>query len=520
MKKAIFHSLTPYGILYTKKLVEEHGWEASYIFSVSNVYEDLKKSFPSAILHDFHDANKAIPPLEFKDMELDPIDPEWLNEFAAHESICMTMMERNDPWGTFRYKDRLLHYHNLIRYWSTVVRLLKPDYFVIEEEPHQVISYVLGLVGKKLGMKMITFIRVPFWRIYPVFDFREGSKKILECYNDKLKNYKGEEIILEEDADSYLNKMRLDFNIYEHNYNIKDGLNEMSGKNSLVKKILNRLFTFIKLFNLTKYPKRINFLLSLAKPAYHQDQKSRFGDFKYSKRSNLEYYFMLASTNRFKTKMKTYYDSLTNKEPDLNKPYIIYALHYQPEKTTSPQGDHFVNQLLAIDLIAKSLPEGWKLYVKEHPSQFIMSYIGDTIRSKKYYDDIVAIKNVELVPLIYDNYELIDKSKAVATITGTMSFEAVVRGIPSIVFGHVWYKECEGMMFVDSLKKMQEAIQKIKSGYKPDFYKIKLFAKSIEENSYRGFVGGKAEEIHSKISQAENGIAHLNAILEITNHNA
>ena len=224
---------------------------------------------------------------------------------------------------------------------------------------------------------------------------------------------------------------------------------------------------------------------------------------------------MLFSVGKIKKKAKSYYDTLTKNNIDLNVPYIIYALNYQPERTTSPQGDHFVNQLLAIDLIAKNLPDGWKLYVKEHPSQFIFKYAGDPYRSKKYYDDITAIKNVELVPLFTNNYSLIDHSKAVASITGTMALEAVIRGKPAIIFGHVWFKICEGIMFIDSDSKMKEAIHRIQSGYIPDLNNIKLFMQSLQENSYKGFVGGVQDFVYSGVSQEQNAEAHLQAILDI-----
>ena len=515
MPIAIFHHHAPYGIQFTKRLVYEYGWEAVYISTVPEIYEECKKIFPHAVLHDFYDANKCIPPKELSNLELDPIDTEWLNEFAVHESICMNMMERNDPWGNFQYKDRLKLYHDLIRFWSTFIRKYQPDYFIVEEEPHQIYDYVLSMVAKKMGAKTIMFIRLPFWRMYPVFDFREGAKNIIDCYKNKVLSYKGDGIKLLKNTEDFLSKIQSEFNVDSNLYDQIDALKNLKKNKTFIFRVINLITITIKILNITKFPKRIRFILSLGKPANEQELKAKSGNYRNTIRTNFEQQRMLFHTLGLKKKAKKYYDLLTQKTPDLNTPYILFALNYQPERTTSPQGDHFVNQLLAIDLIAKNLPLGWKLYVKEHPSQFIFSYAGEPYRNKQYYDDILSIKNVEFVPLFTNNYELIDKSKAVATITGTMALEAAIRGKQGIIFGHVWFKGCEGINFIESSKTMKDVIYKIEQELKPETYKIKLFMQSLEENSYPGFVGGVQDEKYSGISQEENTDSHLKAILDL-----
>ena len=48
----------------------------------------------------------------------------------------------------------------------------------------------------------------------------------------------------------------------------------------------------------------------------------------------------------------------------------VFFLHFQPERTTLPEGYGFAQQLAAIIALDGALPEGTKLYVKEHPTTF------------------------------------------------------------------------------------------------------------------------------------------------------
>lgn len=113
--------------------------------------------------------------------------------------------------------------------------------------------------------------------------------------------------------------------------------------------------------------------------------------------------------------------------------YVVFFLHYQPERTTLPEGYGFAQQLLAIRALEAALPEGFTLVVKEHPSTFT-NQCSWKERLPSWYDKVLSDKTI-LSSMEIDAYELIDKSYCVASITGTVVSEAVFRGKPGIVFG-------------------------------------------------------------------------------------
>ena len=59
-------------------------------------------------------------------------------------------------------------------------------------------------------------------------------------------------------------------------------------------------------------------------------------------------------------------------QDDLQKPFVYFGLHAQPEASTSAQGGFFSNQMNAIEAIREILPAGWWICVKENPKQRYM----------------------------------------------------------------------------------------------------------------------------------------------------
>lgn len=127
------------------------------------------------------------------------------------------------------------------------------------------------------------------------------------------------------------------------------------------------------------------------------------------------------------------YQSLA-REPVDGDTYAIFFMHFQPERTTLPEGYGFAQQLAAIIALDDALPEGTKLYVKEHPTTFTHDCTWKE-RLPFWYGLVDKIKKVQLVPIEADPYELMDKSVCVSTIAGTVAGEALIRGRPVVIFG-------------------------------------------------------------------------------------
>lgn len=175
--------------------------------------------------------------------------------------------------------------------------------------------------------------------------------------------------------------------------------------------------------------------------------------------------------------IKNYIDSISSNY-DKNQKYVFYALHFEPE--ASIQCKHVLeSQLLIIKILAESLPEGWKLYVKEHPYQYDINKAEtdymianvDIFKSKLFYEEIIKLKNVELIKIETPSKDIIKDAKAIATMVGTIALEAVNHNKPVLLFAHLKspFRYAEDYFGIDSMKKCREALAKIDAGFSPQY---------------------------------------------------
>lgn len=119
-------------------------------------------------------------------------------------------------------------------------------------------------------------------------------------------------------------------------------------------------------------------------------------------------------------------------EPVAGEKYVLYPIHFQPEASTLVQAPLYVDQLALLTDVAKSLPVGYRLYVKEHVS-------NRGRRPIAFYEAIRALKNTRLLGPDTNTWSLIRGASAVVVITGTMGWEGVLFDKPVITFGDVFY---------------------------------------------------------------------------------
>ena len=214
---------------------------------------------------------------------------------------------------------------------------------------------------------------------------------------------------------------------------------------------------------------------------------------------------------KFKQELLTKYDSYS-KALDIHKKYIYVPLQFQPERTSTPEGGRYSNQHLMIKVIANNIPDDWQIVVKENPSQLLKNKMhGERGRYAYFYEDLLAISSqVRIVPLATNQFELIDQSEAIATLTGTTGFEALFRGKPTLCFGHAWYNGCEGVFSVSNHVECKSAIEKISQGVTIQTENLALFLQSIENHSFKGYLNLK------RYSNREQGRANnFNNFVEI-----
>lgn len=160
--------------------------------------------------------------------------------------------------------------------------------------------------------------------------------------------------------------------------------------------------------------------------------------------------------------------------PNLEEKYIYYSMHFEPEAAIIGK-TLLESQLTIIKMLAHALPKGWKLYVKEHPHQFMLNnevahyFINnlDFFKNISFYQEIQKLPNVTLVSLELSSKDLMLNSQAIATLGGTITLESALHNIPAILFNplETVYGILNNTLHVRSYSDLLDAMEKLKNGF-------------------------------------------------------
>lgn len=151
----------------------------------------------------------------------------------------------------------------------------------------------------------------------------------------------------------------------------------------------------------------------------------------------------------------SYFETLAgfeDAEIDLSQPYVYFPLQLQPEMTTSTLGGRYNDQILAIETLRAKLPEDIRILVKENPKQ------GAFMRGPLAFHRLQALPNVEILPSFADTHALTANAKAVATISGSVGWEAIRQSVPVFLFGRAWYGDFPGVFRMEEEPNIAEVL--------------------------------------------------------------
>ena len=135
----------------------------------------------------------------------------------------------------------------------------------------------------------------------------------------------------------------------------------------------------------------------------------------------------------------------------INKKYIYFALHLQPESTTFPQSLYWNNVYTAMKIIRSNFKD-IPIIIKEHPRQYNFDLRTYTFRSRDFYRNLKGIKKVFFINTNFDSLELIEKSFLVAGINGTNLWEALKFGKPTIMLTKQIHSNMENCITISEMK--------------------------------------------------------------------
>jgi hypothetical protein len=512
--RAIFVECSvPFWIDVVENLSKQYEWEPIYWTGDPDFGVQMNRKFPDVVFHSNIDAIRGIAASKCRSLQPTVIDQVLLEQLAFSEAICLNMMNRMDRNNIFSFPEREQLFKQYLRYWDAVLDHFSPDVVVSPVSPHLMYDYVLYSLCKQKKIRTILFEQTNLdeW-IYPEERFEIGSMVLKNRHNELLHSWETgvlKKISLSENTESHLRRMSSDYKIA-----VPFFMKEQFAQNNLIKYFGRKII---------RHPQEIPQMLEKGRYLFSRSHyiKKRGMNITESDVKGWDYFFCKIEGMQKKNALKRHYKAL-EKPADLQQNYIYIPLHYQPENTSCPLGEAFVDQFLIIDMLSKFAPTNWKIYVKEHTSQWHPKLHGECSRSTDFYDRVASLPNVQLIPVSTPNFGLIDHARAVVTITGTAGWEAIVRGKPVLLYGHAWYKFCEGVFYVPSVDACKAALSKIQAGFTIDHERVRLFLLAIEQIGAHAYVEPSLAKIvdinlEENISQLTTSIQAFYIYNNITN---
>lgn len=432
-----------------EKLFKEYNVKNLYLYATGKREFEKGNSYLESITRERYDYNDMILCQYDKYLWYDsrlPVDKNLLDKMAAYEPEALKMLERADGNNCSTEK-RFMLYHEHLRYWNNFLEHADISLLICGYTPHAGYDYILFRLCQIKNIKTITEEFFPFqtvksrnrFRLIPSHEYHDDEivNRIME-YRKSFKSSKDVELPddLEEEY-QYCTNPTPDTSI----------ILDTDENNHLTR---NR----IQLFKLFAKKRSMKYAIGRAINHVRITIKSK--------------------------SLVTGYEKLTRSVNYSNR-YIFFALHYQPEMTTSPMGGWYVHQYLAIEMLSHYAPRGVLIYVKEHPW---MLELPQNTREKELYLCLVKMKNVVLVSMKESTQKLLDNCSAVASITGSVGYEALYKKKPYIMFGYQIMQYGPGTIIVRNNTDCKNAMEQVfRDGIEFDDCDVRIFLKVIGEKT-------------------------------------
>ena len=403
------HWLSTAKQLYENKIAEPVLWLGD-----DKHYEEAKQIFGKNVQNMLQFVHR---PFLFKDTDYNSQNIEFLESinYLRAKDICLKMMDRIDLNSSLGRLDREVYFNNIVIWTLKKIKENKPEVFIAVENPHSHAQYLIYEICQFLDIpvfKFNNFMPVPLLFLENIKTGNRVEHK-LDIAHSNI------DIQIEKEIKKFIS------DIIDKNENFELSYMKTQKKNRVL----------------------INRLINYCNKGFIQDLK----DIKFNLSNQLSSTY--SPTNPYgigfigrKLIKKKRIDNLRKQikvheeEININHPYVYFPLHYEPERTTNPDGKRFHDQFSALLELRNIIPNNINIIVKEHPSQILVADRASRGRSPLFYNLIKNVEGVKLAPIFYNSIQLMLKSKFVATITGSVALEASVLGIKTLTFGQTWYK--------------------------------------------------------------------------------
>jgi len=370
------------------------------------------------------------------------IDCELLMRISYSEPILNEMLTRYTV-GELDYHAMRSYFLDSLAITLGIIKKHKIDLIVCGSAPHRYHDYMFYVLSKALNLVFVTYETTLVNNRSYIMSSLEDRSLVFSLKNRVKFNPSNEAI-------ECYNKIRLEKKAIKLDYITASGPNSINKSDRPIYISIRRSIAFmVKMF---------------FSGALFRKDKSKISDYTYRVFPNISNPSLFSlGLNRIKNVIKINACISFYKKnafyANSQESYILFAAHFQPERSTCPDGGYFSDLRLAIDMLYNALPDGMYLYYREHPTTFKALDVIGSPRSLKFYSDLkMKYPRLKFIQTDENMVGLIESSKAVSTITGSVGWEAIIKGKPVFLFGDSWYRHAPNVFSVDDSKQLKNDI--------------------------------------------------------------
>ncbi|MGM0826330.1 MAG: hypothetical protein ACQEUY_16655 [Pseudomonadota bacterium] len=398
-------------------------------------------------------------------------------QFLSLKEKTVKMMDRNDRSGRFRYQEREAFFYSLFNFFYSKVKEKDVQLVISAHSPHLPATMVFYGVCQILGIKTVHVREIPNAPFcYLATDYTNSFLKTKSSRSIRNENLP----LLVDDACEIAKRYKEPFYMTEQKKSYTQP--EVS---SLKKINYSELSKSRFYYSPPEKPIRydidsVDFLDDSPTVIFDSEESVKEGVISFKKDVSL-------------LQWHEYYD--LKEDVSLQVPFVFFPLHYEPEKTSNPDGGEYYNSYEAIVALRNFVPNDIPIYIKEHITQFHDKYDGYKGRSPYFYRAIKNLPNIKFVDTNITSRELIESALVTVSQTGTACFEAACIQKKAVVMGDVWFSSLPNVFRFCELNDFDELMEEKNSNIDEVVDKIKEWAGTYCIN---GYVTGSFIRLHNK----------------------
>jgi hypothetical protein len=161
-----------------------------------------------------------------------------------------------------------------------------------------------------------------------------------------------------------------------------------------------------------------------------------------------------------------------------DRPYVYFPLHVVDDYKIKRLLPHCSDQLALVRQVARALPHGYDLVVKEHPMSIGRNPLTMLAQLRR-------MRNVRIVEPRTSSHELIRSAQAVAVISSTVGLEALLYGKPVLTLGQPFYSGFGVTVDASSPSEIRELVPRLLD-FRPDRVRTLSFLHAAMRHTQAG----------------------------------